>query len=163
MNELKSWQGRFGPPRTTKAVYFDWFGVPHGFGVSVMDLCARSVGAIADDMVGGYDQDFTGLGLKTLNFRIAWPGYAEEWIRPIQVHTDYGILYRADLAAHIASQFSRYCEKAEYENIHPSEAQWRISISGKGIQFRHIHLVSVVNLYGDVWQADITVAPPHQR
>ncbi|TFY66918.1 hypothetical protein EVG20_g4177 [Dentipellis fragilis] len=152
------WQVMAVPaPSTTEPINFQFYDVPTGWGVNMVELMSKGLKALGEDMVGAYDQVFSGSGLKTVSLRIAWPGYqSSEWVRPIHVKTDYGNIYRVDFAAQIALQFSRFFEKTEYENPKHGEPGWLISRKG-GVSLRQLYLVSVVNIFGDVWQADVIV------
>ncbi|KAA1466629.1 hypothetical protein DENSPDRAFT_876676 [Dentipellis sp. KUC8613] len=153
------WQGMALPaPSTTIPIDFQFYGVPTGWGVNMSDLMSKSLGSLGRDMIGGYDEVLATIGVRNVSFRIAWPGYqsSSEWIRPIPIKMEYGHISRADFAVQIAIQFSRFFEKAEYERPRSPEPGWSIARK-TGVCFRQLYLVSVVNIFGDVWQADVIV------
>ncbi|THU86176.1 hypothetical protein K435DRAFT_593601, partial [Dendrothele bispora CBS 962.96] len=121
-------------------------------GVSMRNVLYRS-SSINTWMAGANDLVFASTGLRRINLRITWPGLEHfDWLRSVNVS---GPITRAQLAYYIAQNFERFLEKAQYERS--AIADWRIGRNG--IRFEHLVLISLYNISGDSFQADIAVDP----
>ncbi|KAG6845549.1 hypothetical protein H0H87_007793 [Tephrocybe sp. NHM501043] len=137
-----------------KAIAFDYPGYSRQ-GVSMRELSARSINTLASIIQGGGDSVFAHTGLARITLRILWPGYEHvEWARSVELNVNgFGPITRAQLGAIISQNFARFVEKTRSE---PSRiAEWNLSSSG--IRFEHLILISLVNVFEDVWQADVAV------
>ncbi|THU86183.1 hypothetical protein K435DRAFT_371151 [Dendrothele bispora CBS 962.96] len=124
-------------------------------GVSMRDVLAKSGSANAW-MACANDQVFASSGLKRITLRIKWPGLEQiDWVRSVDVNLSSGPITRAQLAFVVAQNFARFVEKGQYE--HSAVPDWRLGQNA--IRFDHLVLVSLYNISGDSYQADIAVDP----
>ncbi|KAE9394914.1 hypothetical protein BT96DRAFT_886211 [Gymnopus androsaceus JB14] len=120
-------------------------------GMKMTQLYGKGSYTLGQMMNGAGDRVLMSTGLGKIRLYVRWPGY-DEWIRPIEINTSSGPITRADLAAAVALHVSRY-----FEAYYPmSNGPWRIAPSN-GIRFDMLVLVSITNIFEDVWQADIAV------
>ncbi|KAJ7069223.1 hypothetical protein C8F01DRAFT_976751, partial [Mycena amicta] len=84
-----------------------------------------------------------------------WPGYGHvEWCRTMPVVLSNGApISRVALAVQIATSFASWFEKTQYEQ--PTTPEWMIAPSC--VQFKHMYLISLINTFEDVWQADVAL------
>ncbi|ESK88125.1 hypothetical protein Moror_5610 [Moniliophthora roreri MCA 2997] len=136
------------------AITFDYIGYPNQ-GMPLRELRARGPHALAQMMQGANDQVLGHTQLRKINLHIRWPGYEHiEWIHTIDVVTESGPISRGQLAHAVAQNFVRYVEKTQYEAT-PSK-DWRLGPAG--IVFEHIVLHSLRHVFGDAWQAEVSVS-----
>ncbi|KAJ8081411.1 hypothetical protein PM082_007252 [Marasmius tenuissimus] len=144
--------GRAHPLNGT--ISFDLIGL-QGQGIPLREVRTRGPQGLQQAMQGANDMILGHTQLRKIAFHIRWPGYEHsEWIRSIDVATPQGPITRAQLAMVISQNFARYIEKNQYEATR--EIQWRLGPGG-GIQFDHIVLLSLTNVFEDAWQADVAV------
>ncbi|KAG6917559.1 hypothetical protein DXG01_002028 [Tephrocybe rancida] len=136
------------------AIMFDYAGYAKQ-GVPMRELSARSGTVLASMIQGGKDTVLAHTGLARITFRILWPGYEHvEWARSVELTVGgYGPITRAQLGAAISQNFARFVEKTRTESSR--SAEWNLNSSG--IRFEHLVLVALVNVFEDVWQADVAV------
>ncbi|KAF7288930.1 hypothetical protein MIND_01409300 [Mycena indigotica] len=138
--------------RVLPPISFDYAGHRPGQGVSMRDLRLKST---ATPLLGAADPVLAPSGLQRVVFRIIWPGYGHvEWCRTMPVVSPSGApITRVALAVQIATSFASWFEKTQYEQ--PTSPEWMISPAC--VQFKHMYLVSLVNTFEDVWQADVAL------
>ncbi|KAJ7069189.1 hypothetical protein C8F01DRAFT_1207068 [Mycena amicta] len=139
--------------RTLPPISFDYAGQPRpGQGVSMRELRLKST---STPIQGASDLVFAASGLQRVVFRIIWPGYGHvDWCRTMPVVSSTGgPISRVALAVQIATSFASWFEKTQYEQ--PTTPEWMISPSC--VQFKHIYLISLINTFEDVWQADVAL------
>ncbi|TFK24495.1 hypothetical protein FA15DRAFT_592283 [Coprinopsis marcescibilis] len=134
-------------------VSFDLIGYAKQ-GVLMRDLSTRSVPAIGQLLAGATDAVMASTGLKQITLRIMWPGYTHvDWARVIELNAPTGPITRAHLALLIAQNFSRFVELARSQS--PTAGEYIIAPGG--IQYEHLVLVGLHNVFEDVWQADVAI------
>ncbi|KAF9463659.1 hypothetical protein BDZ94DRAFT_1163524 [Collybia nuda] len=134
------------------AISFDYLGYSKQ-GVPMRELSTRGTHALASMIHGANDPVLAHTGLVRITLRILWPGYEQvDWARSIEIATQ-GPMTRAQLGAAVAMNFARFVEKTRTEPARSSE--WHLGPSG--IRFEHLILVSLSNVFEDVWQADVAV------
>ncbi|KAF7317659.1 hypothetical protein MKEN_00853500 [Mycena kentingensis (nom. inval.)] len=138
------------PPR--QPIWFDYAGSRPGQGIPMREL--RLKGS-ALPMCGALDPVLGGSGLQRIVFRINWPGYGHvEWCRSVAVVAPNGApISRMALAMQIATNYANWYEKTQFEQ--PSSNEWLLS--PKCVEFKHLHLVSLINTFEDCWQADVAL------
>ncbi|KIK69654.1 hypothetical protein GYMLUDRAFT_151896 [Collybiopsis luxurians FD-317 M1] len=123
-------------------------------GIKMIELYARGTEALSRMMEGAGDRVLAHAGSNSIMLHIRWPGYEKiEWIRPISLQLSSGPITRAELAAAVSSNFHRYFEKLQFTP--PSFIDWHIGPAG--ITFDRLVLVSIVNVFEGVWQAEVAV------
>ncbi|TFK60459.1 hypothetical protein BDN72DRAFT_526234 [Pluteus cervinus] len=133
------------PPNPVVA--FDYVGHSNQ-GVSMRAIHHGS----APQLDGSDDPVLQYTGLQKITLRIIWPGY--EYItfsRVIEIVRPSGPITRSDLAAVVSANFCRYLEKAK--SSPSTETEWTVGPSS--VRFEHLILVSLVNVWENVWQAAI--------
>ncbi|KAJ7086197.1 hypothetical protein C8R44DRAFT_650971, partial [Mycena epipterygia] len=128
-----------------RSVVFDYPGQT-GQGVSLRNLRLNPDIPI----LGGNDMVFDNTGMQSIVLRIQWPGYEKvEWCCNIVIRD----ITRMALGIEIATNFANFCAKIQDES--PSMSDWVIAPSC--IRFEHLYLLSLDNIFPEVWQADIEV------
>ncbi|RDB19892.1 hypothetical protein Hypma_013120 [Hypsizygus marmoreus] len=134
------------------AITFDFIGYSRQ-GVPMRELSTRSANALSQMIQGAEDHVLAHTGLARITLRILWPGYEHiEWARSVEL-TVHGPITRSQLGAAISMNFARFIEKNRSETARSSE--WHIGPNG--IRFEHLVLISLCNVFEDVWQADVAV------
>lgn len=134
------------------AIPFDFHGYTRQ-GVPMHELSSRSSSALVAMIQGGDDQVLAHIGLTRIFLHILWPGYEHvKWVRRIEVNS-HGPITRARLGAVVSQHFARYVEATRPEQSRCPE--WHLGI--RGIRFEQLILLSLKNVFGDVWQADVAV------
>ncbi|KAG5730979.1 hypothetical protein E4T56_gene4013 [Termitomyces sp. T112] len=134
-------------------ITFDYIGYSKQ-GVPMQELMARGTTALASMIQGANDAVFAHTGLIRIAFRIIWPGYEHvEWARTIELTRGKTPITRAQLGSTISLSFARFVEKTRLEPSTPNE--WNLTSSG--IRFEHLVLVALVNVFDNVWLADVAV------
>ncbi|EAU82744.2 hypothetical protein CC1G_10649 [Coprinopsis cinerea okayama7 len=134
------------------AISFDFIGHSKQ-GVPMRELNMRSLSALAQMMDRANESVFASSGLQRITLRIMWPGYTHvEWARAIDL-VSHGPMTRAQLAQVLAQNFARFMDVARTERPDVSE----YAIGPGGIQFEHLVLVGIHNVFEDVWQADVAI------
>ncbi|KAF7306232.1 hypothetical protein MIND_00413800 [Mycena indigotica] len=135
------------------SISFDYIGAAAaGQGVSMYDIRLQGN---ATQLKAANDLVLASSGLTRITFRIIWSGYEHvEWCRTINVVSETGVpITRLGLAIQVASSFAHWTEKAQY--VKPTSSDWMVSPAC--VQFRHMYLVSLVNTFENVWQADVAL------
>ncbi|TFK24498.1 hypothetical protein FA15DRAFT_680663 [Coprinopsis marcescibilis] len=123
-------------------------------GIMMRDLSTRNISAIGQLLAGANDAVMASTGLKQITLRIMWPGYTHvDWSRVIDLIAPTGPITRAQLALLIAQNFARFMEIARTQS--PTAAEYVIAPGA--IQYEHLVLVGLHNVFEDVWQADIAI------
>ncbi|KAJ7057563.1 hypothetical protein C8F01DRAFT_1086060 [Mycena amicta] len=144
---------RADPSRILPAISFDYAGQPHpGQGVWMRELRLKST---ATPIQGANDLVLAGTGKQTIVFRIIWPGYGHvDWCRTMHIVSPNGApITRVALAVQVATSFASFFEKTQYEQ--PTSREWMVSPGC--VQFKHLFLISLINTFEDVWQADVAL------
>ncbi|KAG7094520.1 hypothetical protein E1B28_005351 [Marasmius oreades] len=150
---LRSKHGQEKPGPLCRPITFNFIGLPN-HGMPIREMCARGPHALQYMMQGANDLVLAGLETEKITFHIRWPGYEHiEWIRSIEVMTPHGPMTRSQLAVIVAQNFARFIEKSQYEAT--TDIKWRLGPGG--VQFEHILLVSMYNVFECVWQAEVVV------
>ncbi|KAF9463662.1 hypothetical protein BDZ94DRAFT_1308568 [Collybia nuda] len=133
-------------------IAFDYLGHSKQ-GIPMRELSTRGGHTLASMVHGAGDQVLVHTGLARINLHILWPGYEHVgWTEPIEIHLN-GPIARAQLGAAVAMSFARFVEKTRSQ---PSRSpEWHLSPTG--IRFDQLVLVSMYNVFEDVWQADVAV------
>ncbi|KAJ7149285.1 hypothetical protein C8R43DRAFT_888156 [Mycena crocata] len=145
----QGWKAATGRTQMHAPVSFDYAGRARE-GVSMRELRLKGVAA---PIQGANDLVLVHTGLQRVVFRILWPGYGHvEWCRTIPLVASNGApITRVALGVQIASNFSRFFEKTQYET--PKSTDWMVAPTC--VRFEHLVLVSLQNTFEDVWQADV--------
>ncbi|RDB28050.1 hypothetical protein Hypma_002198 [Hypsizygus marmoreus] len=150
---ISKWRTSTGRTNTLhNTVTFDFLGY-NKQGVPMRELSTRGSHALAAMIHGANDLVLAHTRLTRITLVIIWPGYEHvEWSRTVEIHPD-GPITRSALGAAVAMNFARFMEKSRNERAMSPE--WQIGISG--IRFEHVILLSLRNVFEDVWQADVAV------
>lgn len=98
-------------------------------------------------------------GIEKIVFRIMWPGYTRvaDWARVIDVVNPP--MTRVQLAYEISEQFCNFMDVAK--DADPEDDTEDTVRVGRGIKFKDLVLVSLYNLCGNVWQAEVALNIPN--
>ncbi|KAG6908353.1 hypothetical protein DXG01_005171 [Tephrocybe rancida] len=120
------------------------------------ELVARSTSGIAAILQDAGDAVLVHTGIPRIRLRIFWPGYDHiVWVREIELNIHgFGPLTRAQLAAGISRHSSQFIETMLSTPL-GNAAEWDLASSG--IRFGHLVLLALVNVFEDVWQADVAI------
>ncbi|KAL0064954.1 hypothetical protein AAF712_008076 [Marasmius tenuissimus] len=146
-------QSSVGKSRPSNEISFDYVGYSN-VGMPLRELHARGPHALQQMMQGANDAVLAHTRQRKINLHISWPGYEHApWCRSIDIMTPAGPITRAHLASIVAHCFSEYIEKTQYQSTRSPD--WRLGAGGFSLD--HIMLLSVCNVGGDEWQAEVAI------